>query len=353
MRRSGIALGFAFVLFFLSSVSSAAIIADHHAPALFDQTPLSDFEGLKDSYDIFYGHTSHGSQIITGISMLVAEFGPQLASPTFHEVSDDLGYANDTSWVQPTRDWLESHPETNVVMWSWCGGMSSNTEEGVNSYLSAMNQLEAEFPGVVFVYMTGHLDGTGIDGNLYRGNNQIRDYCYSNNKVLFDFADIESYDPAGNFYPNESDACGWCTTWCETHECPSCGYCAHSHCFNCFQKGKSFWWLLSQVNRNVAGLPSRDFPDVSISLGQNYPNPFNPKTDISVSVQNPGYGSLAVFDLAGNRMDTIYEGYFEEGSIEFTWEPNRKTGKSFGSGVYICRLKVGTSVQQVKMTLLQ
>ena len=36
-------------------------------------------------------------------------------------------------------------------------------------------------------------------------------------KVLFDFADIESYDPAGNYYPNGSDACEWCDDWCAAH----------------------------------------------------------------------------------------------------------------------------------------
>ncbi len=353
MHRLRTAFGFFVFLFFLSGISTAAIIADHHSPELFDQIPQSNFGQLRSSFDIFYGHTSHGGQIITGIGMLASEYGPELAAPTFHEISDDLGYANDISWVQPTRDWLDAHPETNVVMWSWCGGMSTNTEEGVSTYLNAMSQLEMDYPEVVFVYMTGHLDGTGVDGTLYLRNNQIREFCSSNDKVLFDFADIESYDPDGNLFPDESDACGWCTTWCETHECPTCGYCAHSHCFNCYQKGKAFWWLLYQLNGNVAGISPGDVPEASIALGQNYPNPFNPRTDIKVTIQKPGNGFLAVYDLAGNRIDTIYEGYFPEGSSEFTWKANRPSGEPIGSGVYFCRLKVGDTVQQIKMTLVQ
>ena len=53
-----------------------------------------------------------------------------------------------------------------------------------------MIRLELEFPQVTFVYMTGHLDGTGEDGNLHQRNNQIREFCRINNKVLFDCADI-------------------------------------------------------------------------------------------------------------------------------------------------------------------
>ena len=49
-----------------------------------------------------------------------------------------------------------------------------------------MNKLENEYPNVHFVYMTGHLDGSGLNGNLHIRNEQIRNYCKNNNKILFD-----------------------------------------------------------------------------------------------------------------------------------------------------------------------
>jgi len=123
------------------------------------------------------------------------------------------------------------------------------TASEVDLYLTQMSQLELEFPGIIFVYMTGHLDGGGPEGTLYANNNRIRSYCTAYNKVLFDFADIESYDPIGNYYPYGSDCCEWCETWCSNQACPPCEECAHSHCFNCFQKGKTFWWMMA----NIAG----------------------------------------------------------------------------------------------------
>ncbi|MCP4291116.1 MAG: hypothetical protein GY780_04710 [bacterium] len=249
MKSNHLLPAIAIILILTGSIAHAGpILIDHHAPASFSSIPDTIFQKIRHNFEFFYGHTSHGGQIMTGIEMLDNEHDEMYDSPVFQEISDDLGHNGDISWVEPTRQWLSNNPETNAVMWSWCGGASDNSEAGINAYLQAMNQLESEFPEVFFIYMTGHLDGTGPEGNLYSRNNQIREYCSTNDKILYDFADIESWDPAGTYYPNESDNCTWCTTWCSGHDCPgSCGGCAHSHCFNCYQKGKAFWWMMAQI----------------------------------------------------------------------------------------------------------
>ena len=145
------------------------------------------------------------------------------------------------------RQALAAYPDYRVVMWSWCGGASDNTAAGIDAYLQAMSDLEDDFPGIVFVYMTGHLDGTGPQGNLKLRNDQIRAYCQANDKVLFDFADIERFDPEGVEHPWGSDWCEWCTSWCASHSCPDCDDCAHSQCMNCYQKGRAFWWLMARL----------------------------------------------------------------------------------------------------------
>jgi hypothetical protein len=177
---------------------------------------------------------------------------------SYQEVSADLGLVGDLAWRNATRSQLDQPlNDRNVVIWSWCGGVSDNTKEGIDIYLNAMNQLEIDYPGVTFVYMTGHLDGSGASGNLNVRNNQIRSYCIANNKVLFDFADIESYDPGGSYFLdlNANDNCdynggNWAQEWCAANPsselCRTCE-CAHSQALNCNLKGRAFWWMLARV----------------------------------------------------------------------------------------------------------
>ena len=133
-------------------------------------------------------------------------------------------------------------------MWSWCGQQSSNSQETVQRYLDNLNTLEQEYPDIRFIYMTGHTDN-GNPSTLERNNNLVRDYVLANNKILFDFADIEKYDPDGNYYSNPDDSCVWCNSWCNTHldDCTNLPNCAHSHGRLCIEKGKAFWWMMARL----------------------------------------------------------------------------------------------------------
>lgn len=251
------------------TVRNSPIIIDHRCTAIGD-TPLKWVNKAKNDLKVWYGHTSHGSQITSG--MRAMNSGNFCFSSTetpnkllYQEVSGDLGHNGDLKWYNNTRSHLNhSNNIANVVMWSWCGGCSDNTEAGINRYLQAMTKLETEYPEVVFIYMTGHLNGSGIEGNLNIRNNQIRKYCSDNNKVLFDFADIESFDPDGAGFLElfASDSCdydsssdgnrdsNWCDEWVEHN--PNHGIAlpdssAHTRPLNGALKGRAFWWLLARL----------------------------------------------------------------------------------------------------------
>jgi hypothetical protein len=236
-----------------------AIIIDHTATDL-GQIPASWLAQAKQTVIWAYGSTSHGTQLWAG-----AEYLSEHVDPPAYNFAQDwrtppdpctppclrMGYDDGWSWdpdefLDMARDLLNDAPEATAFMWSWCGEMSE-PETPVQQYLDMMAQLESEYPNVRFVYMTGHTDGGSAA--LEQNNNQVRQYAQEHGKILYDFADIESYDPAGNHYPNTDDSCPWCYTWCANHpgDCQNLpttdDECQHSHGFNCKLKGQALWWL--------------------------------------------------------------------------------------------------------------
>ena len=219
----------------ICSVSLAEPIIIDHTCTDISQIPEEWIIKAKNDFRISYGHTSHGSQIVTGMNILKNAHGflydynydGSNGALSLHDrkPSGDLGNPDRTTWATRTRDLLNNPSnDRNLIMWSWCGQVSNATEEDMNTYLTLMNQLEEDYPNVTFVYMTGHLDGTGEAGNLNVRNNQIRNYCRGSSKILFDFADIESYDPDGNYFLDRgaNDNCdysggNWADEWCAAH----------------------------------------------------------------------------------------------------------------------------------------
>jgi len=256
-----------------NNISFENMIIDHNCTDL-SLIPAEWIDSAKVKLHIAYGHTSHGSQLTTGMTGLVDFKGNEYAwnnggtngALDLHDyaMSGDLGNPDRTSWAARTRTYLDANADVNVIIWSWCGQVSSATETEINTYLDLMVDLESDYPDVTFVYMTGHLDGTGLEGNLHLRNEQIRNFCDDNDKILYDFADMESYNPESTYFGDKkpNDACAydtngdgtldgnWATEWQNSHtvgvdwyECSS----AHSEPLNANQKAYAAWWLWARL----------------------------------------------------------------------------------------------------------
>jgi hypothetical protein len=123
--------------------------------------------------------------------------------------------------------------------------------------------------------MTGPLGGLGPNGAIKQANDSIRDFCETNNKILYDFADIEKYDPDGITNYQEygaNDACAydpdgeypydqtenWAENWISQNpddtlslltsnaNSDDCDY-GHTHCLNCVLKGIAAWQLWARI----------------------------------------------------------------------------------------------------------
>jgi hypothetical protein len=174
----------------------------------------------------------------------------------------DCGYY--PNWVNETREYLDdpSHSDVNVIMWSWCGQVSSTYSSGNlwDQYLGPMTELEEDYPHVTFIYMTGHVD-INNDENNKAANDSIRSYCLNNNRWLFDFADFDRTDPDGEYYEYVHDNCNyynasgdslgnWALKWQNAHtegvDWYSCGA-AHTYPLNANQKAYAAWWMWARL----------------------------------------------------------------------------------------------------------
>ena len=130
----------------ITSAGDAYLIIDHTCTDI-EHIPASWINAAKTNFRISCGHTSHGSQIVTGMTLLKDQYGALydfsnsggsgVLSLHDYEPSGDLGNPDRTTWAQLTRDLLNTPGnDRNLIMWSWCGQVSSATETDIATYLN-------------------------------------------------------------------------------------------------------------------------------------------------------------------------------------------------------------------------
>jgi len=266
MKSSCFAAALLVILLPAVNTNGQAIVVDHSCTDA-SMIPAPWMAAARDQVAWVYGHSSHGSQIESG-----AEYMRDYVDPiecnlirNYMTVPDQgnppglrEGYYGSWYWggaddfydtACSMLDEDHSSSPIRVFMWSWCGEMSSGSTD-VQGYLNRMTQLESEYPGVLFVYMTGHTD-EGNDSTVRANNDLVRAHVAAIGGILFDFADIERYLPDGSPYSGTADdECPWCQPWCDVHPgtCPDPVIsCAHSHSLLCYLKGQAWWWLSARI----------------------------------------------------------------------------------------------------------
>ena len=80
----------------------------------------------------------------------------------------------------------------------------------------------------------------------------------------------------------------------------------------------------------------------------NYPNPFNPTTYILYSIPVSQNIELNIFDLLGNQVTQLFNGYKRAGNYSVIFNASK-----LSSGIYFCRLIAGHFIQTKKLMLIK
>ena len=107
--------------------------------------------------------------------------------------------------------------------------------------------------------------------------------------------------------------------------------------------------LIQLVVWSADGVEGNDrYVPYGFSLEQNYPNPFNPSTSISFNIPESYDVSVDVYDLAGAKVATVYNGMMEAGNHNMTFDAS-----DLASGTYVYKLTAGEFSVSKKMTLVK
>jgi hypothetical protein len=107
----------------------------------------------------------------------------------------------------------------------------------------------------------------------------------------------------------------------------------------------------ANLNITLSDVKSDNSSPKSFNLSQNYPNPFNPSTSISYQLPSDAYVTLKIFNVLGNEVKTLTNGFTQAGSHQVQFNANE-----LSSGVYFYTIKAvslnGKQFQSTKKMIL-
>jgi len=96
------------------------------------------------------------------------------------------------------------------------------------------------------------------------------------------------------------------------------------------------------------GVETNSVMPSQFNLSQNYPNPFNPTTTISFELPVSGKTTLKIYNLLGNEVATLVNGYVSAGSHQIVFDASK-----LETGIYYYKLTAGDFSATKKLILIK
>jgi hypothetical protein len=85
----------------------------------------------------------------------------------------------------------------------------------------------------------------------------------------------------------------------------------------------------------------------------NFPNPFNPETTIEYSIPEAGQIEISIFNLRGQKVNTLVNTVMTKGSHSVVWDGTDSMGQSVTSGIYMYRIVTNNASITKKIVLMK
>jgi len=94
-----------------------------------------------------------------------------------------------------------------------------------------------------------------------------------------------------------------------------------SQAFDFTLNNKPLDYKIDPDNLILKSVRGENITPVGFALLQNYPNPFNPSTTISFQLGRPSYVTITIYDILGNEVAQLLNGYLREGTYNTDFIP--------------------------------
>ena len=92
---------------------------------------------------------------------------------------------------------------------------------------------------------------------------------------------------------------------------------------------------------------------IHFGIQSNYPNPFNPETTINYSIPQLAWVSLSIFDVKGELVLNIFEGFINPGNYSVNWNGNNYRNQQMPTGIYFSILRSNENLVSHKLLLMK